>query len=138
MANNQPKEIGTVNLQENNNVSTPKPWEPVTVGNSPFSVVTEPRGFMFAHGSACGSLPTTSLHGQTYVSDVHFFRRDGNGVDVDQYRGSINPTNTLSVLKIPSDLIAHHHLKPTDPIISNLPVDKQKQVLGILGTQQNP
>ena len=136
--NTELKPIGTVNLQENDNVSTLKPWEPVTVGSSPFSVVTEPNGFMFAHGSACGSIPTTSLYGQTYVSDVHFFRRDGNGVDVDQYRGSITPTNTLAILKIPSNLISQHHLKPTDPIISNLPFGRQKQVLGILGTQQNP
>lgn len=132
------KLVGTVNPQENNNVSTPKPWELVTVGSSPFSVVTEPSGFMFAHGSARGSLPTTPLDGQTYVSDVYFFRRDGNGVDVDQYRGSITPTNTLAVLKIPNNLVAHHHLKPTDPIINNLPIDKQKQVLSILGTQQSP
>ena len=129
------KLVGTVNLKENNNVSTPKPWELVIVGSSPFSVVTEPKGFMFAIGSACGSLASTSIEGWRYVSDVYYFRKDGDGVDLDRYLGSITPTNTLAILKIPSKLIAQHHLKPTDPVISNLPVDKQKQVLGILGTQ---
>ncbi len=138
MDNNQPKQIGTVNLKENNNASTQTPWQPVTIGSSPYSVVTEPRGFLFAHGSSCGSLPTTSLEGYTYVSDIHYFRKDGNGVDVDRYIGSITPTNTLAILKIPSQQIPFHHLIPTDPIINNLPVDKQKQVLSILGTQQSP
>lgn len=138
MQHGAPKPIGTVNLQEINNVSTKTPWEPVTVDNSPFSVVTQPNGFLLAHGSACGSLPTTSLEGHTYVSDVHFLRRDSNGVDVDRYLGSIMPTNTLAVLKIPSDQIPYHHLKPTDPIINNLPLDKQTLVLRILGTQLNP
>ncbi len=85
MNTNQPKEIGTISLKENDNVSTPKPWEPVTVGSSPFSVVTEPRGFMFAHGSACGSLASTSIEGWRYVSDVHYFRKDGNGIDLDRF-----------------------------------------------------
>ena len=135
MIKNQPKQIGTVNLQENDNVSTPTPWKPVTIGSSPFSVVSEPNGFMFAHGSACGSLPTTSLEGHSYVSDVYYFRKDGNGVDVDRYLGSITPTETLAILKIPNSQILHHHLKLTDSIVSNLPVDNQRQVLGILGTQ---
>jgi hypothetical protein len=130
-----PKLIGTVNLQENDNVLTQKPWGRVTIGNSPFSVVAQSNGFMFAYGSACGSLASVSIEGWKYVSDVHYFRRDGNGVDVDRYLGSITPTNTLAILKIPSGYISYHHLKPTDPIICNLPVDKQKQVLGILGTQ---
>lgn len=132
-----PKLIGTVNLQENNNVSTPKPWEAVTVGSSPFSAVREPNGFMFAFGSACGSLASTSIEGWKYVSDVYYFRKDGNGVDLDRYLGSATPTNTLAILKIPTNLISQHHLKPTDPIICNLPVDRQKQVLGILESSKN-
>lgn len=132
------KEIGTISLQETDNVSIPNPWEPVTVGSSPFSIVAEPYGFMFAHGSACASFATNSREGWTYVSDVYYFRRDGNGIDLDRYLGSITPTNTLAILKVHNSLVTQHHLKPTDPIINNLPVDKQKQVLSILGTQQNP
>lgn len=138
MIKDQPKNIGTVCLQENANVSTQKPWEPVTVGSSPFSAVREPNGFMFAFGSACGSLASTSIEGWRYVSDVYYFRKDGDGVDLDRYLGSITPTNTLAILKIPSSQTPYHHLKPTDLIVSNLPVDKEKQVLSILGTQQNP
>lgn len=133
-----PKIIGTVNLQEIDNVSTQKPWEPVTIYNSPFSVVTQPNGFMFAHGSACASLPSTSVEGWRYASDVYFFRRDCNGVDVDRYLGSITTTQTFVILKISSGQIPYHHLEPTDPIVNNLPVDRKEQVLGILGSQQGP
>lgn len=134
----QPNLIGTVAIQENNNVSTAVPWEPVTKPKLPYSVLSQPNGFMFAYGSACGSLPTTSLEGYTYVSDTYVFRKDGDGIDLDRYIGSITQTNTLAILKIPSQQIPYHHLRATHPIINNLPVDKQRQVLSILGTQYNP
>lgn len=93
------------------------------------------NGFMFAHGSACGSLPSTSTEGWRYIADVYFFRKDqDNKVDVDRYIGSITPDETLAILKIPISQIPEHHLKSTDPLINNLPSDKQKQVLSILGT----
>lgn len=126
MRKDEPKVIGTVALQENNNISTSKSWEPVTLSNLPYSVLSQPNGFMFTHGSACGSLPTTSVEGYTYVSDTHVFRQDRNGIDIDRYIGSITPTNTLAILKIPNQRIPYHHLKPTDPIINNLPPDKQR------------
>lgn len=138
MSNDEPKVVGTVVLQENNNISTSKPWESVTKENLPYSVLSQPNGFMFTHGSACGSMPITSIEGYTYVSDMHVFRQDGNEIDVDRYIGSITPTNTLAVLKIPNQKIPYHHLKPIDHIINNLPPDKQKLVLGFLGTQHNP
>lgn len=134
---NNPKFIGTVNIQENHNISTQKPWEAVTIESSPFSLVTKPNGFMFAHGSACSSLPSTSTEGWRYVADVCFFRKDGNGIDVDRYIGSVTPSNTLAILKILPSQISQHHPKSIDPIISNLPNDKQKQVLSIIGTQHN-
>lgn len=126
------KTIGTVTVGECENVSTDKPWEPVTINSSPFSVVTNPNGFIFAHGSACGSLPTTSVEGFTYVADVYYFRRDKDGIDIDRYLGSITPTHTLAILKLPERFISYHHLRPSDPIISNLPKEKQEFVLGIL------
>ncbi len=132
------KLVGTVSLQECDNVSTQHPWKPVTIGSSPFSVVTEPTGFMFAHGSACGSLASTSTEGWKYVFDAYYFRKDHNRIDLDRYLGSITPTNTLAVLKVPSSQTQYHHLKSTDPIIGRLPIDRQNQILGILGTQQNP
>ena len=132
----QPKPIGTVSIEENGNISTEKPWEPVTTPVVPYSTLSRPNGFLFAHGSACTSLATTSIEGHTYVSDVHIFRQDGNSVDVDRYIGSITPTNTLVILKISSSQILHHHLGIKDPIINNLPADKQRQVLNILGTRE--
>lgn len=135
MRKDEPSVIGTVALQENNNISTSSPWETVTLSNLPYSVLSQPPNFMFAHGSACGSAPTTSLEGHTYVSDLYVFRRDKNGVDVDRYLGSITPTNTLAILKIPNPQIQFHHLKPTDPIISHLPMQDQKQLRSILGIQ---
>jgi len=132
----QPKPIGTVNIEENGNMSTQKPWEPVTMPVMPYSAISLPRGFLFAHGSACTSLATTSIEGYTYVSDVHIFRQDGNNVDVDRYIGSITPTNTLAILKVPSSQIPHHHLGINDPIINNLPADKQEQVINVLGARE--
>ncbi|OGG13795.1 hypothetical protein A2773_01580 [Candidatus Gottesmanbacteria bacterium RIFCSPHIGHO2_01_FULL_39_10] len=132
MKNLQPKPIGTVSLGENNNVSTQNPWEPVTRPTMPYSVLTNPNGFMFAHGSACGSLATTSIEGYKYVSDVHIFRQDGTAVDVDRYIGSVTPENALAVLKIPSGQIPHHHLNLGHPIISNLPPEQKQWVSDIL------
>lgn len=137
MKKSKPKVVGIVSLQENDNISTAKPWEPVTKANLPYSVLSQPNGFMFAHGSACGSLPSISREGWRYVADVHFFRKDKNGVDVDRYIGSITPSRTLAILKIPSGKISEHHLRQSDPIISNLPSDEQKQVLSILGKQKS-
>lgn len=135
---NTPKQIGTVSLTENNNFSTSIPWECVTKNNLPYSILSLPDGFMFACGSACLSLATTSIQGYTYVQNTHVFRKDGTGVDVDRYLGSITPTDTIAVLKLPNDQIPFHHLKLTDSIISNLPLDKRKQICNILGMQQNP
>lgn len=135
MSDLQPKIIGTVNLEENNNMSTSLPWEPVTTPKIPFSVITPPQGFLFVHGSACGSLPTTSLEGYTYVSDTYIFRQDGNNIDTDRYIGSITQDNFLALLKIPSEQNPYHHLKPTDLIITNLTPNWQQQVKTILEKQ---
>ena len=134
MNTTQPKFIGTVNLDEVKNISTDTPWEPVTNNNLPFGVMGTPNGFLFTHGSACASLATTSIEGYAYVADVLVFRRDGTAVDVDRYLGSITPTFTLGVLKIPNGQIPYHHLKANASIISNLPSDKREQVLSIIGT----
>ncbi len=131
----QPKLIGTVSLDEIKNISTDSPWEPVTNPNLPFSVMGTPNGYLFTHGSACASLATTSILGYTYVAHALVFRQDGTVVDVDGYLGSITPTNTLGVLKIPNGQIPYHHLRINDSIINNLPTDKREQVLSIIGTQ---
>lgn len=131
----QPKPIGTVSVDEVKNMSTNTPWEPVTNPDLPFSVMGTPSGYLFTHGSACASLATTSILGQTYVAHALVFRQDGTAVDVDGYFGSITPTNTLGVLKINSSQIPYHHLKANDPILNNLPSDKREQVLNIIGTQ---
>lgn len=128
----QPKPIGTVSVDENNNISTQNPWEPVTTPTIPYSVLSHPDGFMFAHGSACGSLPTTSIEGYKYVADVHVFRQDGTAVDVDRYIGSVTPENTLAVLKVPNGQIPYHHLNLSHAIVSNLPIEQRQQVNDIL------
>lgn len=130
----QPKLIGTVSLDEVKNISTDTPWEPVTNPNLPFSVMGTPSGYLFTHGSACVSLATTSLQGHTYVAHALVFRQDGTAIDIDGYFGSITPTNTLGVLKIPNGQIPYHHLRANNPIINNLPTDKGEQVLSIIGT----
>lgn len=135
---NTPKMIGTVNVDESKNFSTLVPWEAVTKPELPYSALTKPNGFMFAHGSACASMATLSAEGYKYIGDTYVFRQDGTAVDVDRYLGSITPDNTLAVLKIPSQQIPFHHLQPNHAIIGSLPIDRQTQILNILGTQQNP
>jgi len=132
MSSIKPQIVGTVDLTENKNISIDQPWMPVTTPNLPFSALSEPDGFLFTHGSACGSLPTTSLEGYKYVTDIHVFRQDGAAVDVDRYIGSVTPANTLAILKIPSSLIPHHHLDLSDPIVSSLPTQQQQQVQNII------
>ena len=135
MQNPKPKLIGTVSLYEIINISTSSPWEVVTTNNIPTSALGTPNGFLFTHGSACSSLPTTSLEGYTYVADFYLFRIDRNGVDTDRYIESVTPTNTLAILKVPNEQNNFHHLKPTSSIIENLPIENQEQVQNILNSK---
>lgn len=104
----------------------------------PYSNLSEPNGFMFSYGSACGLLASTLIEGYKYVGDTYFFRQEGTAVDVDRYLGSIAPDNILAVLTISSGQIPFHHLQLNHVIIGSLPIDRQKQILSILVTQQSP
>lgn len=135
--NVDPKNIGTVNLNETKEFSTSVPWEAVTKAQLPYTILTKPNGFLFTHGSACASMATTSHQGYRYIEDTYIFRQDGTAVDVDRYLGSITPQNTQAVLKVPSGQIPFHHLRTSDSIFKELPADKQAQILSIL-EPQNP
>lgn len=132
MTKKQPKPIGTTCLNEIDNLSTHKPWGPKTVEDIPISAISAPKGYLFTHGSACASLPTTSPDGYEYVLDLYVFRQDGNGVDTDRYIGSISPDGSLVTLKIPHEHNPYHHLNPLDPVVTKLSPKKQKRVLEIL------
>lgn len=136
MKNNQLKNIGTVCIQEIENMSSSMPWEDLVKEDIPFSAIGAPSGYLFAQGSACGSLATTSAFGWTYIADFYVWRRDGIGIDRDRYLGSVTPGNTVAVLLVSKKLTPYHHLKLNDPPLNSLSTIYQENIKNLLrGTQ---
>lgn len=123
---NSAKFIGIVGIEDINKTVAELPWQPLSFGSIiPYRVVNPTPNHFLTVGSGNISLATTSFYGYRYVSGIDVFRFDGPGIiDVDHYFATPMKDNTFIIYKTPVVYIPYHHLKPTAPIINNLPVDK--------------
>lgn len=122
-----PKIIGTVGTQELQNISSNKPWEEIFTHYIPISGIGTPNGFMFTQGSACGSMATTSILGHTYNSDFYLWRKDNDTIDRDRYTTNTENDN-LVIYLMPKDQTPNHHVKPSDQLVKNLPIELKNLV----------
>lgn len=126
------KPIGTVSIEELNNLALKDPWQEVVMEFLPFSVIGSPNGFICSQGSAGTSLPTTSMEGWKYVADFYLYRQDGTMVDRDRYLGSVSLDCKLTVLLVSKKQTPYHHLKLNDPPMNSLPAIYQERIKNIL------
>lgn len=113
-----------------------EPWKTKLFTYPPYEGINPSREYMFTLGSAYISLATVA-YGFQYVSAIDVFRHAFNSsnpseplVNVDHYiAGSISP-DQFAVFKTPPQ--SYHWLKPTDGIITEIPLDWQMTVRDML------
>lgn len=132
MKNNLLKNIGTISIQEIQNISAYVPWENLVKKDIPFSAIGTPSGYLFTQGSACGSLATTSNLGWKYNADLYLYRKDGTAVDRDRYLGSITQENNLVIFLVPKSLTPYHHIDSSNLNLINLPPSQLNSIIDIL------